>query len=230
MKVTVNWMVCKEPYGLNTVALEPVPVLKYYAENNNADFKRCPAYINLLKNTFVILSPIDLKIDINAQELWANTVEPQYLPKELLRLRFDEGNSPPYTTFSLIIPKMVFTTEQDVMLELVDPFMEWERKNPVRVIGGQFNIYKWVRPIECAYEANQNVFTYLIKRGEPLHYVRFYTNDPNDIIALQRVEITTEIEEDIAENINIKSLIKNSSLEFLYNLRSKYKSFVKRKK
>lgn len=132
--------------------------------------------------------------------------------------------------FSLIIPEMVFTADQDVILELVDPFMEWERKNPVRVIGGQFNIHKWVRPIECAYEANRTVFTYSIRRGDPLHYVRFYTNDPNDIIDLKRVEITDEIEADILENASIKNFKDNSSLEFLYNLRNKYKSFLKRKK
>ena len=223
-------MVYKEPYGSSMVALDPVPVLKYYAENNNAKFRKCPAYINLLKNTFAVLSPIDLKIEINAQELWANVVEPRSLPKDILDLRFDEGNGSPYPIFSLHTCKMVFVAEQDVMLELIDPFMEWERKNPVRVIGGQFNIHKWVRPIECPYEANQTVFTYSIKRGEPLHYVRFFTNDPNDIIALQRVEMTKEIEADILENTNIKNLIQNSSLEFLYNLRSKYKSFLKRKK
>jgi hypothetical protein len=229
MKVTVNWMLRKEPKGMHSVVLDPVPVLKHYSENNNAEIRKCPAYLNFLKNTFVILSPCDLKIEINAQELWANVIEPRFFPKDRLNLRFDQSHGSPYPMFSLIIPEMVFTSDHDVILELVDPFMEWERKNPVRIIGGQFNIHKWVRPVECAYEANRTAFTYSIKRGDPLHYVRFYTDNPSDIIQLQRVEITDAIEADILENTSIKNYKHGSSLEFLYELRSKYKSFLKRK-
>lgn len=230
MKIVVNWMVRKELHGLHSTVLDPVPALKYYSENDSAEVRKCPAYLNFLKNTFVILSPADLKIDVNAEQGWANVIEPRFFPKQMLSLRFNQTHGSPYPMFSVIIPSLVFTSKYDVMLEVVDCFMEWERKNPVRIIGGQFNINKWIRPVECAYEANRKVFTYEVKRGDPLHYVRFYTNNPNDIVSLERVQITDEIEIDILENTGIKNYREGSSLDFLYELRSKYKSFLKGKK
>jgi hypothetical protein len=236
MKINIDWFfVHNEMEVLNEsidlLGIDPISVLKFYNQNETSLIRRCPAYLESLKNTYVICSPVDYEIQINREEKWANIVTPSKLPKELFLPRFgDEGNSECYL-FSILFGRLIFISrEQDVWVEQIDPFMEWERNNSMRVVSGKFNIHKWVRAIEFAFEHKNKIDTININRGDPLCYVRFTSKNPSDIIALTRIEQNVNDMQDYKRNANIKTYYQHKSLDFLYGLRDKYLTYKRKQK
>ncbi len=225
MKIDVEWYYINESAVESTIELlgmDPVPALEYYSDNKSAQMRRCPAYLDVLKNTYVVCAPIDYEIEINKEEKWLNVKHPQRMPQELIDPRFDEEGDSPYPLFSLAFGQMVFQARtQDVWIEQVDPFMEWERKNKIRIVGGIFNIHRWVRSVQATFEQQEKNTTVRIKRGDPLFYVRFTSTDPRDIIALKKVVPSKEDIADYQRNVALKDVYPNASLAFLYKLRDK---------
>lgn len=227
MKINVDW--CLYPDGFGSIEgeefliLDPVPVLKYYTDNDGAAFKKCPAYLNYYKNTFVVCSPIDLEVQINKEENWANIVSPKDLPKKVFNPRFGEENDSPYSLFSLRLGRLLVTTKtENVFAEQVEPMLEWDRAADIRIISGNFNINKWVRPLECSFEQRSKNVTVKFKRGQPMYYVRFITPNPDDIVILNKIEITEELYKDSQRCVSLKSFRPGLSLNTLYDLRDKF--------
>lgn len=226
-KINVDWCLWRDKFnavdGSELLAIDPIPVLKFYQENDGSAFKKCPAYINHYKNTFVVCSPIDCEVDINKEKGWADIVEPKSLPKNLLNPRFGDEGTSPYPIFSLRINRILATTtHKDVYVEQTEPVLEWDRATDIRVVAGNFNISKWVRPLELAFEQKTKNVRVSIKRGQPLYYMRFITPDPDDIVVLNKVEMTKEMFDDAQRCLSVKEFTQNSSLKFLYGLRTKF--------
>ena len=226
MKLTVNWCNYNEQVGnSDMLTIEPMPVFKFYPEMANADFRKCPAHQNQFKNTYVICSPIDLEIKINKEENWCDIVFPKTVPPQILNPRFGEEGNSPYPIFSLRLSRLLFTpqnSEKDIYIEQIEPIFEWDRASDIRVIEGNFNISKWTRPLECAFEQRNKVVTVKLKRGQPMYYARFSTDDPEDVIVLNRIEITPEINKDIANCADVKSFCPVQKLKDLYQLRTNF--------
>lgn len=225
MQTEVEWFYAyDEKYSstIDMLGLEPIPALVFYGNNKNSSVRRCPAHLDALKNTYVICSPIDYEIEINKENKWLNVKHPAKLPLNFVNPRFDEEGDSPYPMFSLSYGEIVFSApSRDVWVEQVDPYLEWERKNKVRIIGGTFNIHRWARPIQASFEQKEKNITFSIKRGDPLFYVRFNTGNPNDIIVLKKVAPSAKAVTDYQRNVTVKNFYPNASLSFLYKLRDK---------
>jgi hypothetical protein len=227
MKINVDWCTYRDGFdavdGSELLVLDPVPVLKYYQDNDGAQFKKCPAYINYYKNTYVICSPIDVEIEINREENWANIITPPRLPKDVFNPRFGDEGTSPYPLFSLRLNRFLFTTEtKDVYIETSDPTLEWNRNHDIRIISGNFNISRWVRPVEPAFEHKSKHLTIKFERGQPMYYVRFVPSNPDDIVVLNKKEMNKELFNDAQRCLAVKEFKENSSLQFLYGLRDKF--------
>lgn len=232
MKVQVDWClypnVFGEIQGEELLVLDPVPLLKYYSDNKDAAFQKCPSYLNYYKNTYVVCSPIDLEIEINKEQNWANVIDPKTLPTYMFNPRFKEENTSPYPVFSLRLSKLLMTTETpNVFIEQCEPFLEWDRANDIRIISGNFNINRWTRPLEAAFEQKTKNLTIKFKRGQPMYYVRFLTPNPDDIVVLNKTEITKELWDDSMRCVSVKTFRPNMALNALYNLRDKFLGRVK---
>ena len=233
MKITVNWGLYRDIKDdlnqMDLLIIDPIPALKYYEENNNADFSRCPAHINYLKNTYVVCCPIDLEILLDKVQPQCRVIVPHNLPRVMFNPRFGEERDWKHTTFSLGIMPFVFTCEdKDVIMEQIDPFLEWERSNNIRLVGGRYNIHRWTRALEMAYEQREKVTTIKFKRGDPMFYVRFFTDDDKDVVSLNRVDISLETLKDTQRSMAVKEVYKNKSLDFLYELTDKFKKALKK--
>jgi hypothetical protein len=234
--VNVNWgMYDRTLDGKNTSGLvylidDPIPVLKYYQDIKNSLYRKCPAHTNYYKNTFVVCSPIDLEIELNKDNNWCNVITPKEFPKNLFNPRFSEEADSPYPIFSLGIPWIVATCkEKNVYIEQCEPVLDWERDPNIRIISGSFNIYKWVRPLEVAFEQRYKNMTIKFKRGQPLYYIRFVTEDPDDIVALNKVALSEETYKDVTRCIELKMFYPNKGLNFIYGLRQKFINSIKNK-
>jgi hypothetical protein len=227
MKINVDWCAYPHEFGEITgeefLILDPIPVLKYYSDNKDASFQKCPAYLNYYKNTFVVCSPIDIEIEINKDHNWANVIVPKDLPQIMFNPRFKEENNSLYPVFSLRVSKLLMTTKHpNVYIEQSEPLLEWERATDIRIISGNFNISKWTRPLEAAFEQRNKNIVVKFKRGQPMYYVRFITQDPDDIVILNKTEITKELYDDALRCVSIKGFKPNTALNVLYSLRDKF--------
>lgn len=235
MKINVNWCNHRTNFygadGIELLTIEPVSVFKYYPEMATANYRKCPAHQNQFKNTYVVCSPIDIEVEINKEENWCNIIDPPNIPKEVFNPRFREEQQSPYPMFTFRMNRLLFMPEDpsvDVYVEQLDPILEWDRDHNIRIIEGNFNISKWTRPLEASFEQRTKNMTVKFKRGQPMYYVRLSTNNPDDIVSLNRVEMTEEIFKDADRCLQVKEFAPNKKLQFLYDLRTQFiKSFKK---
>lgn len=233
MKININW--CNFPYKFNEpeatdlLTIEPIPVLKFHSEVASANHRKCPAHTNYFKNTYVMCSPIDFEVVINKENNFCDVVEPKKLPQICFNPRFEEEHESPYPIFSLgfnLVLFMPVDTEKNIYLEQLDPVLDWDRDPNIRVISGNFNISKWLRPLECAFEQRTKNLTVKFKRGQPMYYFRFITDDPEDNIVLNRVDITKEIFDDAIRCTKLKVYAPINKLKTIYEIRDRFiKSF-----
>ena len=226
MKINVDWCNFKEKdVDTELLTIEPIPVFKFYPEMATADYRKCPAHQNHFKNTYVVCSPIDIEITINKEENWCDILSPKGLPPEVLNPRFKEENDSPHPIFSLRLSRLVFTpnnSPKDVYVAQLEPILEWDRDRNIRIIEGNFNISKWTRPVESSFEQRNKTVTFKFKRGQPMYYARFFTDDPEDVIVLNRVEMTDAKYADMKRCLDVKTFLPNRKLQFLYDLRTKF--------
>jgi hypothetical protein len=224
---TVNWYVNnqhEDPFlAYNLLVIEPESVFKSLYGGVNTHFAKCPAFINALKNTYLVRSPIDVQVSINKLEKWADVIVPKRAPATILLPRFEEDDleNQRYVA-SLNIAPFVFYSEENVEMQLLPAF--FEPPSELRVVCGKFNISKWKRPLEYAFELKNSIQTIDIKRGDPLFYLQFIT-DNDKSITLTRVEETEKDRMECIENLNLKFMYAKKPLAFMYSLREKLNNF-----
>jgi hypothetical protein len=229
MRINVEWCINNmKPTGEDLLMMDPVPVLKMYSQLGGSAHRNCPSYLNHFKNTYVFFSPFDVEVELNKEENSFRIIEPKNInPKEFLNPRFNEEGGSPYPIFSLRLSPLVFNPvdcNKDVYLTQVEPSLEWDRARDIRLIEGGFNISKWKRPLDVAFEQRTKNLTVKFKRGQPIFYLKFSTDDPEDVIVLKRVELTESLRRDIDRCLEVKHLVPNMKLKDMYALRDSYLS------
>lgn len=234
MKLTVDWCSHRTNFygadGIELLAIEPIPVFKYYPELATANYRKCPAHQNQFKNTFVVCSPIDIEVKINKEENWCDVVNPPHAPKEIFNPRFGEEQQSPYPLFTFRMNRIMLMPQDpsvNIYVEQLEPILEWERDTNIRIVEGNFNISKWTRPLESSYEQRYKNMTVKFNRGQPMYYFRLSTDDPDDVIVLNRVEMNQKIYEDSERCLQVKEFAPNKKLKFLYDVRDKFLSSLK---
>jgi hypothetical protein len=66
-------------------------------------------------------------------------------------------------------------------------------KFPGEVIGGSYNIHSWIRSISWGFVFNDTKKKLVIKRGDPLCYVKFTTPKLNSFVQLKECILTDDI-------------------------------------
>ena len=204
--------------------MEPIPALPDIIKSRDVGhpkhFTRCPAFKETYKNTFVIKSPIDIEItyDKDAQLV---TIEPQgqnfFNQNIFCRGHLVGINDSFLMSFAV---HYLFIADNDCDMELkVASMHDSDFINKTRLIEGTFNVGKWYRPIELAFELKdleENV-KIKIKRGDALAYVKFIPIDGNKI-DLKYKDFPAETSEAVKACLFVKDLDNKLSLKTLYEL------------
>jgi len=197
--------------GLDLFA--PPPERLEFPSSNN--MKRCPALNDAIKNTFVIKSPYDVHLKFEKYDEYGQAIMGLQPDTTLMDFESFIHVLPPEAFSDKKRPLMqlrlciVFVTdEKGLTVEGFPPFLEYKPDSPIRVSVFKFNIYNWIRPCDCGIEWMDTSKDIVIKRGEPLLYVRFNT-DKN--VKLEKIERTPKLIELVNRNDNVKSLVKNMS-------------------
>ena len=228
----VNWAYdhqrIRQLEGLALTNFAPEPALTYYYHDVKSWFIKCPAFLSSLQNVYIIRSPIDMevsynRIDPNNKKMMVFKPSHSLVRDRILEPRFKEiEGSNAYEVFSLKMIPYVFWSDSSIMMDVIHPFLEWENPNKVRVIGGEFNIGKWIRGIEYAIEVLEPVGILRLRRGDPLLYVRFRADNSHTKIHLRESIITEEIKEQMKQNALLKTVMRGCPIEAVYELRRKF--------
>jgi hypothetical protein len=113
---------------------------------------------------------------------------------------------------------LLFVPDEDCTLEILPANMHnTELLQNVRVIPGKFNAYKWTRVVDFAFEVIDETKPLVLKRGDPLFYVRFETAN-NSKVTLEHQVYTHEMLEIPRAVEQLKYRVPFLSLEAMYKL------------
>jgi hypothetical protein len=210
----------------------PEPVFKIVSDERNkkSEFLKCPAFHDFYKNCFLIKSPLDLKITIDKQN------GPRYITCHNYNQQFYDTFIAPrmenedFPALSIMFPYLFFSNES-LNIEQFHPFMHnSDLLNNVRVISGKFDISKWIRPIDYAFEIIDESKPIIIKRGDPLYYIRFSTEKNINFIRIYPHDDIFKYVKKASRNcVMIKQFIYGNTLEKNYKIVSDFINSIKNK-
>jgi hypothetical protein len=159
----------------------------------------CPAIFAWTMNTFVIKAPFDLhlrcRITANGPELqWLNQVENVSIHNVVQFTRRDLWSAPDKPSIQWLLNN-IFVADEPVIAEAWQP-QSFYRKEPLPgvVIPSYLDIQKWTRPIQWAFEWRDINKDLVIKRGEPIQYIRFQGKNYNDVFKLKQLDFNEDME------------------------------------
>lgn len=151
-------------------------------------FMRCPAVTDSFRNTWVLNSPMDLNIDIDVTEEYSNVycdnVDQEFfnLMVDIRFLNKSEAGISPYPLIGIDFLN-TFTCDKSLMLQTLPSFLHYnDFTQKATVVPGEYDISKWVRPVELVFEVKNKQERISIKKGDALCYFRFLSDD---IVKLQ---------------------------------------------
>jgi hypothetical protein len=219
---TVYWAPYPNKFGipsLELLTLEPELVYPNLISerNKNTAFLKCPAMIGFFNNTYLVRSPIDISFKV----VDSGTViskSPKGVVETYLQLS-NTASTDIYPNFQLKIHLLCFS-KLDVEIQQIPAFMHSNGfTNNAMVISGGFNISKWVRPLSVGFEVQDISKEIVIRRGDPLYYIRFIPAKGGSV-KLERVGINEKLLKITGNCLDVKKLVKNNSLKENYRLAS----------
>jgi hypothetical protein len=150
---------------------------KALTEDKKNTFLRCPSFISLNKNTFILENPLDSHIKIEGSKI---------VPVIQSNIGFNFDHEPSIFKNPLIVydMKWVFFTEEDELeMELTSPyFSNAPHMQYGSIVPGGFDIGKWFRHIALEYNLWNDGTEMKIDKGEPLAYVSFKTDKKVELV------------------------------------------------
>ena len=161
-------------------------------------YQKCPAFVHKNERIFVGTSPVDLDFSIE------RTPEgPLMQISDMSKTDYididNEHIYSPQPVFQLYIPKFLFWTESDdIWIEQNDHPMT-SLNNNIIAVPAWFNLSNWSRTVSVAFTIVNEHKPVIIKKGDPLFRISFYSNNLNDNFKLEEKKYRNEYK-DVVEN------------------------------
>jgi hypothetical protein len=217
---TVYWQFKDRPLGaLGLAYYEPELALPDILKNKSSEYIKCPAFLDYFKNTYLIRSPVDIKITYNNGIL--NILpQGQEFYNDYIVHRGNEIKENDSFLMTLNF-NYLFIASKDCFIEVM-PAVFHEISTKVRLIPGTFNIHKWFRNIEFAFEFLNENEPLVIKRGDPLYYVKFRPLN-NEKVLLEQKYFDESVLKAVSSCSFLKLALPSKPLNFLYKLAERIK-------
>ncbi len=193
-------------YGWADLAFFEIEKLNTW-EDSKSKYKKCPAFIKYIADTFVIKNSVDIELSWDSVNKVLNSNLPHEAHNSFVRVHwgdFDLNEGLPIVALS---NSYVFVADKPVYIEVIPPFNHIIPS--IRIIPGSFNIFSWQRPVVTTFEMLSDRVT--IKRGEPLAYIRFRSEDLKDNFLLEKISRTNELEHRVNSCLTLKHYLPNLS-------------------
>lgn len=214
----------KISFDPNISYFEPEPAFKYLTTiRDEAEYLRCPALRNFLRNTFVIKAPYNYKLTIDPVN--GNVTSDKYGQEFFnINVNVKKPFKPKDKLIIQTFPKYLFMSNHKKPVNV--SVLPWFFKpNNFSVIPGSFDITKWLRPVNLALEAHGQL-TFDFRRGEPLYCVRFECEDD---VELERIDFDVELQKSMASCVNVQNYVHGLTLKTLYEQGANYINLVKKR-
>jgi hypothetical protein len=201
--VTVGWFLTSDK---RAVLYDP-PERVSFRQTNRQHAKsagRCPGVIQLESRYFMVKCPFDLHLgfsrDANGKATLVNrvgtasTIRSNKLGEVITLVNEAEWRFPDRPTIQLALP-YCFIADETVFITQLSPFMHY-RKQPLpgTIFGGRFPVNIWPRPLMWAFEWHEPEKDIILKRGEPLFYCQFESNDPARPVQVVEAALTDDLQ------------------------------------
>lgn len=216
--------------SLNLVTAEPellLPDIKKARSHTEESYLSCPAFLDYYRNTYIVRSPITTTLTVD----YANKYLNMYPQKQEFYDAFVNnrastlGEKDPFL-LSLQFFNL-FIADGDCMVEQLPASFHTNVPN-IRIIPGTFNIGKWYRPLEAAFEVIDPNQPIKITRGDPLYYVRLVPKDGGKI-ELKHKTYTREQIDAVTSCVTLKKAAPKLPLKVLYKLTERLNMLPKNK-
>lgn len=199
----------------------PKPVSHDHPKASNAKSATvCPAAIQFDRLHYAINCPVDLHLRFerlaNGETKLTNVdgpmsaVRPAGLQKLLVVSPPEEWRHPSRPIIQIATP-FVFVSDEHMYVNQFPPFLH-HSKNPAPglQICGRFPIDVWPRKHMWAFEWHDLDKDLILKRGEPLFYVRFESEKPGSVVRLIEAERTPELLSYISQITDVANFVNQS--------------------
>lgn len=202
---------------------EPEPVLKHIVQerDKHVAYLKCPAFTDVYKNVFMVRSPMDITLSVVRDDkgnciIREHSQSPEFF-NDFIMHRTSQNSRFPMASISI---GYLLYSEKSVELEVMHPTLSSHISTGMRgisLIYGKFDISKWIRPLEFAFEIHDDTDRIEIKRGDPLYYFRLHTDKKVNFVR-KDINSTEPIFKIIESSLSVKSYIAGNSLEQNYKL------------
>lgn len=199
----VGWFFKDEKSSIIWDPPKPVSFDNLPRPTNSKSAMLCPAAVEFDRRHFVISSPIDVHLRMtpngqgglqltNVEGTMAST-RPAGLQRLFVLSPPNEWRHPQRPMIQMVTP-FVFVSDDPVYVNQFPPFLHFQKvQRPGVMLCGRFPADIWPRAHMWAFEWHDVTKDLILKRGEPLFYVRFETPDPAGFVKLVEAERTEEL-------------------------------------
>ena len=217
--VEVGWLLKDEMAGM--IWDTPVPISRDLPKpQTSKSVQTCPAVIQYDHLNYVINCPFNLHLRmiktkdglLQLQNVSGamSDLRPTGLQKLIVMSPQAEWRHPMRPILQIATP-FVFVSDDPVYVNQFPPFLHYPKNAwPGTQICGRFPIDIWPRIHMWALEWHDLSKDLILKRGEPLFYVRFETTDPSSAVRLFEAERTPELLSYIRQITDVTNYVNQS--------------------
>jgi hypothetical protein len=195
------------PFDIEGVGFEPSIYLKDFSKDKI--YYECPAWSHKALRTYNIYSPVNLDFQITENGLASKTLTQAALNRCVAHNCNEQ-------TLQLELPRFIFwTNHKNVWME-VKHHPSTISNNNLIVIGGWWNLSRWDRPTSFAFDIIDNTKPIIIKRGDPVQQICFYSDDLDDTFKLIKQTPSSDLIKRVFKNMSVKKYIPDYSSKLIF--------------
>lgn len=182
-------------------------------ENKVDNFFKCPGVIEHLKNTLILRSTSDIHMKIEHNRISSMISDEKSRSPQLFKVKQPSLLNSHTINYSC---NWIFFADKPVTVTTSGAFMHKTSHTECGYyVPGTYDISKWFRPIEFAFQMWPDVNEFKAQEGEPLLYAKFNTDEP---VKLHRFNLTDDINAYANNCMRMKGFSKIKSLNKLYDV------------
>ena len=211
---TVGWLLNTEKTSI--IWDSPTPVRIESQSTDARSVAQCPSVLDFDRRHFAVNCPIDLHLRLNMKGggLDVTNVLAEKSPIRASALQQwivfqprQEWRHPQRPVLQMLT-SYVFVSDDPVYINQYPPILHYAGDTrPGTQIGGRFPIDIWPRALMWAFEWHDTTKDLILRRGEPLFYVRFEGPDPAASVRLVEAQKTPELESYISSITGVTEFV-----------------------
>jgi hypothetical protein len=211
---TVGWLLNTE--NASVIWDSPKSVRVESQSTDPRSVGQCPSVLDFDRRHFAINCPIDvhlrLKLTATGMDITnvladKSPIRADALQRWIVFQPRHEWRHPQRPVLQMLT-SYVFVTDDPIYINQYPPILHYlADSRPGTQIGGRFPIDIWPRALQWAFEWHDTTKDLILRRGEPLFYVRFEGPDPAASVRLVEASKTPELQSYMASITGVTEIV-----------------------